>query len=608
MGPSPHSLPAPLGPAPGSLRARLTALALLLLLAQGCTGDPGARGADRALPGGRAGSRAAANAARAGGGPHGVSPGAMREVHGTPGALPDVSPGELCDVPAGPFWMGDDEVPDEAPRRQVTLPAYRIERTEVTVAQFRRFISSGGYAGHSAWSDAGLAWRRRAGGRPALLDQEGDRPVTNVSFYEAEAYCRWAGRALPTEAQWEKAARGTDGRRFPWGNSPDRRRAHHWKQALAVTLTEFRLWPAASWPLGQSPFGALHMAGNAAEWTRDRYARGRPPGAGSPWIALRGGSWNSLLSYLRTSHREPGRPELRRPDLGFRCVLPPVAAAAAARRAPGAATAATASGPPPAPGELVSIPAGEGWMGFGPGPARRRKARRRVWLDAFEIGRTEVTVAQYARFVREAGYKPPFVLEPWAAALNWVDGQPPPGKEQHPVLLINWFDADAYCRWRGMALPTEAQWERAALGAEGRRYPWGETWDAGACNHGQKRDFDGDDAFDPSDGYRLTAPVGTFPGGRSPHGLEDAFGNAWEWTADWFTDTWRPVRARRRGGALLDPRGPALGILRTARGGSYYFSLDRDRDIEPQGMFPQTRRKTTGFRCARRRAGPGGER
>ena len=251
----------------------------------------------------------------------------------------------------------------------------------------------------------------------------------------------------------------------------------------------------------------------------------------------------------------------------------------------------------PPPGAMVTVPAGPFLMGVTATRRAPRRQQRRVYLAAFKIERQEVTVAQFARFVRATGYKPPYVDEPWAAPYNWTNGRPPAGVGDHPVTLVNWYDARAYCRWAGKRLPTEAEWEKAARGTDGRRFAWGNAWDGQACNHGQG----GADNYDASDGYETTSPVGSFPRGRSPYGLDDAFGNAWEWTDDWYSETWERTRGATRGGLLANPRGPATGFQRVVRGGSFFFNLQQDWAVEPMFMFPGTRRKTTGFRCARDR-------
>ena len=283
-------------------------LACILLLWAGC-GGPGGCGSSS--------SPRRRGVAPPGAGTDSIPEFSPQNPRPTPPALADVIPGELVHVAAGPFWMGSGEALDEAPRRRVTLPGFQMERTEVTVARYLRFTTSGGYEDRAHWSPAGWAWKKQQG-RPTDAGAAGDHPVVRVSFYEAEAFCRWAGRRLPTEAQWEKAARGTDGRRFPWGDQADSRRSNHWIYKHCPPTTADGTWPAASARQGQSPYGVLQMAGNVWEWTRGRYGRKQ---AGAPgWRVIRGGDWTSLLSWQRTTHREPCRPGQRRFNLGFRCV------------------------------------------------------------------------------------------------------------------------------------------------------------------------------------------------------------------------------------------------------------------------------------------------
>ena len=234
-----------------------------------------------------------------------------------PAVLADVTPGELVQVPGGPFWMGSSEAPDEGPKRKVTLPGFQVERTEVTVTRFLKFTTSGAHEQRRHWSAEGWTWKKQQG-KPPDVEAPGDRPVVRVSYYEAEAFCRWAGRRLPSEAQWEKAARGANGRRFPWGDEADPTRSNHWIYKHSPPTTTDGAWPAASARQGQSPYGALHMAGNVWEWTRGRYGK---KDAAPGWRVIRGGDWTSLLSWQRTTQREPCHPARRRFNLGFRCVV-----------------------------------------------------------------------------------------------------------------------------------------------------------------------------------------------------------------------------------------------------------------------------------------------
>jgi serine/threonine-protein kinase len=219
---------------------------------------------------------------------------------------------DMVSVPAGTFAMGDthgDGEDDERPAHSVTVPAFWLDRTEVTNAQFARFAK--------AARDSGLA----RGDRWILEAGKEQHPVVNIPWRVAVAYCRWAGKRLPSEAEWEYAARGTDGRKFPWGDAWDDRRAgfggNRGSQGAA---------PVGSYPTGISPFGALDMAGNVWEWVSTLYrpypyitGDGRESASPQDRHVLRGGSWALNPWDLRASNREFGEPGYRSVYIGFRC-------------------------------------------------------------------------------------------------------------------------------------------------------------------------------------------------------------------------------------------------------------------------------------------------
>jgi formylglycine-generating enzyme required for sulfatase activity len=227
---------------------------------------------------------------------------------GPPSTITGKDGSEMVLVPAGEFWMGSDENEYEKPRHRVMLDDFYIDRYEATNALYHKFVS--------------------ATGRPApALSKDNDfngsrQPVVGVSWDDADAYCRFAGKRLPTEAEWEKAARGTDGRRYPWGDQ--------WEASRANSTESRRGRPAdvGSYPTGASPYGALDMAGNVEEWvadwyTPDYYARspkGNPKGpeAGT-YRVVRGGSWSSSPIFLRAAFRSYYPPVNRRFSGGFRC-------------------------------------------------------------------------------------------------------------------------------------------------------------------------------------------------------------------------------------------------------------------------------------------------
>lgn len=262
----------------------------------------------------------------------------------------------------------------------------------------------------------------------------------------------------------------------------------------------------------------------------------------------------------------------------------------------------TPGGPPPV------VPhrdpkAGSGGAGGGaPTPWRFKGGqglnRRRVHSGDFWLDGTEVTRAAYRRFLEDTGYRPPHVDEPWAdEGYNWNGMQPPPGTDDHPVILTSWHDARAYCAWAGKRLPGEAEWQLAALGVAGhsRTFPWGDTYDGARLNHGSLAD----PFFDDSDGHLKTAPVGSFPSGRSWVGADDLYGNAWEFTADARVERWEDATFTQKGDVLQSYRASGPSLYVAVRGGSYFFDFVEHPAGERNHFLPELRRKTTGFRCAR---------
>ena len=211
-------------------------------------------------------------------------------------------------------------------------------------------------------------------------------------------------------------------------------------------------------------------------------------------------------------------------------------------------------------------------MGASDGDADQRPVRR-VTVGEFFIGRFPVTNDEYAKFIRATGHPVPSIDElplivtgafeaefrDLAAPYLWRGGHPPPGRRNHPVVLVRYADAEAYCAWssgttgRIVRLPTEAEWEKAARGGtEGNRYPWGNDFDPSKCSY----------LADPSVKLqRGTRPTGTYP--PNAYGLCDMIGNVWEWVSDWYDAAWYGADDRR------DPSGPHDGSLRIVRGGSW---------------------------------------
>lgn len=223
----------------------------------------------------------------------------------------------------------------------------------------------------------------------------------------------------------------------------------------------------------------------------------------------------------------------------------------------------------------------------------------RVWLQAFAIDRTEVTVAQYDRCVQAGSCR---------VALIGL-GTPLLGGATQPIVGVAWDDAATYCRWAGGRLPTEAEWERAARGRDRRPFPWGWSFDPRRANHGSL-----DEGCRASrDGHALSAPVGSYPDGASPDGVLDMAGNVWEWVADYW-DPYQSLypmdpalsrvdpQAAGDAGLLLHPRVSPLGASHGAghiiRGGSYDAPAFALRTTYRGRRGSGERDLSLGFRCA----------
>jgi formylglycine-generating enzyme required for sulfatase activity len=230
--------------------------------------------------------------------------------------------------------------------------------------------------------------------------------------------------------------------------------------------------------------------------------------------------------------------------------------------------------------EMVLVPAGPFLMGS---PAvegdQDETPQRGVYVDAFWIDLHEATFAQYAVFSSATRAPRPVipVLQDDPAKLTSLD---------QPVVAVSWTQAREYCRWLGKRLPTEAEWEKAARGERGIKWPWGNSYGPGLAN------IQGDD-----DRYQYTVPPGSFPDGRSPYGLYDMAGNVAEWVADWYSQTYY------LGAPFESPTGPPTGKHRVYRGGSWNDTPSDARTAKRFAAAPHQTSAVIGFRCAKDAAG-----
>jgi formylglycine-generating enzyme required for sulfatase activity len=226
-------------------------------------------------------------------------------------------------VPAGEFLMGATDADryadaDEMPQHSVYLDGFWIDKTEVTNAQYRKCVEAG--ACEEPWG-----WNRDRFLKSDLFNAP-DQPVVCVLWNNAQDYAVWVGGRLPTEAEWEKAARGTECRTYPWGNSAPDCAKSNIKGCVGTTVA------VGSYPAGASPYGVLDMAGNALEWTADKYGAGyystspskNPLGPDSgAFRAMRGGSYLQGQEDARCTYRHAGSPKYRPWWYGFRLVMNP---------------------------------------------------------------------------------------------------------------------------------------------------------------------------------------------------------------------------------------------------------------------------------------------
>lgn len=480
-------------------------------------------------------------------------------------------------VPAGPFTMGSDEGgKDERPVHRVELSAFYIDKYEVSWRQ---------------WKLSGLPFTEALGNRLPIPEApdwgiQDDHPVVSVSWHDAKSYAQWAGKKLPSEAQWEKAARGEDARRFPWGNGAPSFERAIWDEHPQAKISTA---PVDCCAAGASPYGAFNMAGNVYEWCEDVYEKdfyARSPsldpvatGEGRHRV-LRGGAFLLEAEDLRSAYRYRLLPVDRTPYIGFRTVVPAVDAAPPRGWHGEAMPSGLRRGS--VEGEylwekdasvMVYVPAGPFTMGSEDGDADETPVRR-VHLSGYYIDKYEVTWRQW----RLSGLP----------ELKDLDGRPIPsykpvwGRDDDlPVTYIQWPDAVAYGEWVGKRLPTEAEWEKAARGDDGRTYPWGEaapTFDLAVWK-------------EHPIGREAPAPVDCCPQGASPYGALNMVGNAFEWCADFYAKDYYSRAPEHDPFNAADPRG-----RRVLRGGSFVLDAEDLRVTLRNRQYPSEGQDYVGFR------------
>lgn len=482
----------------------------------------------------------------------------------------------MVEIPAGEFimglpleeaetlrvrWLAEYDQPNtdidfhrSSPRLTAYLDTFKIDKLEVTNARYQTCVVA------SVCREAA-----------AFAPDRSDYPIY-VPYAWAQDYCQWVGKRLPTEAEWEKAARGTDSRLFPWGDE--------W-QADRVAL---EISPVGSHPKDVSPYGVLDMAGNIDEWTQSPLIA--YPGHANPKLfnaelpVERGalGYKASLWAGALTTMRGYGA------DLaGFRCVAggKPLSVAEVV-------VSYEPMVPPPPPAatvvdlsQMVEIPAGPFLRGVDEQNMEtymraylkyhfvnqnltmadieqnyvNARPQQSVYLDRYYIDRFPVTAAEFVAFLNGldevrwscGGWR---CVDRGADEIGYKNKKYVTDYESYPIPAATWDGARAYCMWRGKRLPTEAEWEKAARGTDGRLYPWGNEWDPRVREH-------------KAPGGLSKDPIGSKPYLASPYGVEDLIGitTPGEWVADWYAEDYYG-----QADSTHNPQGPTAGEKKILRG------------------------------------------
>ena len=502
---------------------------------------------------------------------------------------PDVT--EMVLIPAGEFHMGSDHSDADAhekPVHTVYVNAFYMDKYEVTNAQFKAFVNA-----NPQWQKHNIPDKYHDGYLLYWTGNSypsgwGNHPVVFVSWYAAMAYAQWAGKRLPTEAEWEKAARGgLVGKKYSWGNEID----------------SYKILGGLQ-PVGEyapNGYGLYDMGISVHEWCLDAYdarfyarSQRRNPLAGEMTLTevmtnyknvttdrvLRGGRRYLVAQYLRVAFRFRASPTDTDAHLGFRCVrdVPP-----ATLREKEAINKVSVT---PDVTEMVLIPAGSFQMGSNHSDAyAHEKPVHTVYVDAFYIDKYEVTNAQFKAFVdANPQYHTGSYLN------DWRGNDYPSGRGNYPVRYVSWYAAMAYAQWAGKRLPTEAEWEKAARGGlDGKTYPWGNAIDTSKANY--------------DDNISNTTPVGSYP--PNGYGLYDMAGSVWEWCLDAYDPGFYAVSPRRN---PLSGRMTLREVIvnyknvttsRVLRGGLGGYVARGLRVANRAWNTPADTSGSNGFRCAR---------
>ena len=546
---------------------------------------------------------------------------------------------EWEEIPAGNFTMGspvsEADRKDAEIQHQVVLSDFKIGKYEVTLKQFKAFVDSTGYltdaekgtggkAGSIIWTGTEFAFRADVNWR---YDEKGNlrsnteynHPVIHVSWNDAKAFARWMGCRLPTEAEWEYACRVGTTTPFNTGDNLKTSQSNY-DGSFPYNDNNVGEYRGKIMPVGSfapNGWGLFDMHGNVGEWCSDWYCeyaaekQTNPRGAAfGTRRVVRGGAWIYGALHCRSANRSSGFPADRACYRGFRLVYglnPDETDENETIDNQGKlAIISTIDSTQNGAIEWVGISLGTFTMGSpaSEGDRRENETQHQVTVSAFKMSKHEVTVKQFKTFVDSTGYitdaekgtggRRGSII--WTGTemafkegVNWkcdIKGYPRTETEyNHPVVHVSWNDANAFAKWMGCRLPTEAEWEYACRTGTTTPFNTGNNLTSSEANYNGNYPY----SSNAKGSYReKILPVGSFAPNK--WGLYDMHGNVGEWCND------RSGNYSTNGG--IDPKGPEWGSTYIFRGGSWYTSAKRCRSAARYDDNPWYRSNDLGFRVA----------